>query len=68
MLKAYVGLVMLAWLAVPVWASAGMVPYSGKGWIDHDTVNLRYFEGTPLIHHMAPYATTDSYGLTTGFA
>ncbi len=53
---------------MPVWAIAGMVSYSGKGGIGHDTVNLHGFEGNPLIHHMAPYATTDSYGLKTGFA
>ncbi len=66
--EAYAGLLMLAWLAVPDWASAGMAPFSGKGGSGHDIVNLHGFDGNPLLHHVAPYATTDSYGLKTGFA
>jgi hypothetical protein len=53
MLRTYAGLVMFASLAVPVWASAGMVPYSGKGGIGNDTVNLRCLEGNSLIHRVA---------------
>jgi hypothetical protein len=53
MLRTYACLVMLAWLAVPAWASAGMVPYSGNGVIGHDTVTLHYFEGNALINHVA---------------
>ncbi|MGZ8404311.1 MAG: hypothetical protein ACXW38_01440 [Nitrospira sp.] len=56
MLRTYACLVMLLWLAVPVWASAGMVPDSGKGGIGHDTVNLPCFEGNPLIRHVAENA------------
>ena len=51
MLRTYAGLVMFAWLTVPVWASAGMVPYSGG--IGRDTVNLRCLEGNSLIHRVA---------------
>jgi hypothetical protein len=53
MLRMYAGLVMLAWLAVPAWASAGMVLYSGNGGIGHDTVYLRCLEENSLIHHVA---------------
>ncbi|HSA86325.1 MAG TPA: hypothetical protein VLE46_09090 [Nitrospira sp.] len=53
MLRTYAGLVILAWLAAPAWASAGMVPYTGKGGIGHHTGNRHGFEGNALIHHVA---------------
>jgi hypothetical protein len=60
--ETYAGLLMLAWLAVPDWASAGMAPFSGKGGSGHNIVNLHGFDGTPFSttwHRMQPLIRMD---------